>query len=83
MTRPGCSWRTLPRDLPHWRTVYGYFADWRDDGTLDRIHDTLRQEVRQKTNEKSGTQRTADPSAGVVDSQSIRGADTVGYDTRG
>lgn len=83
VTRAGCSWRMLPKDLPHWRTVYGYFADWRDDGTVDRIHDALRQEVRKKAKTKSGAQRTADPTAGVVDSQSIRGADTVGHETRG
>ena len=41
LTRSGCAWRMLPADFPHWRTVYGYFAQWRDDGTLDLIHDTL------------------------------------------
>ena len=46
LTRAGCAWRMLPKDLPHWRTVYGYFVDWRDDGTLDLIHDTLREELR-------------------------------------
>jgi transposase len=40
--RTGCAWRYLPADFPPWRTVYGYFAVWRDDGTLARVHDELR-----------------------------------------
>ena len=43
-SRTGCSWRMLPRDLPPWETVYWYFAAWRDDGTLERIHEALRVE---------------------------------------
>jgi len=83
LTRSGCAWRMLPRDLPPWRTVYGYFAQWRDDGTVDLIHDTLREQLRTKTKKRSGEPRDAEPSAGIVDSQSLRGADTVGKDTRG
>ncbi len=82
LTRAGCAWRMLPRDLPPWRTVYGYFVLWRDDGTLDLIHDTLREQLRTKS-KKSGQPRDAEPSAGIVDSQSLRGADTVGKDSRG
>ncbi len=48
LTRTGCAWRMLPRDLPPWQTVYRYFAAWRDDGTLDRVHDALRERVRVK-----------------------------------
>jgi transposase len=83
VTRAGCSWRMLPTDFPHWRTVYGYFAAWRDDGTVDRIHDALRDQVRMKAKKTSGEPRSAAPSAGIVDSQSLRGADTVGRNTRG
>lgn len=84
LTRSGCAWRMLPSDLPHWRTVYGYFVDWRKDGTLDRIHDTLRAEVRRRSKKnKGGGPRTPDASAGVVDSQSLRDADTVGKASRG
>jgi len=28
----------LPGDLPHWATAYDYFAAWKADGTVDRIH---------------------------------------------
>jgi len=83
LTRAGCAWRMLPTDLPPWRTVYGYFVDWRDDGTLDLIHDTLREDLRKKTQRPDGTKRRAEPSAGIIDSQSLRGADTVGRDSRG
>lgn len=76
--RSGCAWRMLPSDLPSWQTVYGYFRDWNRDGTLDRIHDTLREQVRTKHE-----QRKPEPSAGIVDSQSVKGADTVGAATRG
>ena len=76
--RAGGSWRMLPKDFPPWETVYGYFRDWRKDGTLDRVHDALREQVRTK---HEG--RQADPSGGIVDSQSVKGADTVSAETRG
>jgi putative transposase len=66
ITRGGCSWRMLPKDFPPWQTVYGYFARWKRDGTWQRIHDALRCEVRQKAG------RQAEPSAGIVDSQSVK-----------
>lgn len=79
--RAGGAWRMLPKDLPPWQTVYWYFAAWTRDGTLDRIHDALREQVR---NRRAGRKkRQATPSAGVIDSQSLRGADTVGSDSRG
>ena len=62
----GCRWRALPHDFPNWHTVYWYFAKWTDDGTLVRIHDTLRRRVR----EQDG--RDPEPSAVVIDSQSVK-----------
>ena len=76
--RAGGSWRMLPKDFPPWETVYGYFARWRDDGTLDALHDALREQVRAKRE-----RRNPAPSAGIVDSQSLKGADTVAAATRG
>jgi transposase len=75
--RTGCGWRYLPADFPPWRTVYGYFARWRDDGTLRRVHDRLRVLARQAAG------RHPEPSAAVIDSQSIRAADTVPKASRG
>lgn len=67
----------LPKDFAPWPTVYWYFTWWYDDGTVERIHDALRGQVR----EADG--RDAEPSAGLIDSQSIRTADTVPAATRG
>lgn len=75
--RTGCSWRQLPHDFPPWSSVYGYFESWNADGTTDRIHDALRDQVR----DADGRDPMA--SAGIVDSQSVKGADTVGAKTRG
>ena len=64
--RTGCQWRYIPEDFPHWNTVYGYFAQWRDDGTWERANDTLRRRVRVALG------RNPEPSAGIVDSQSAK-----------
>ena len=77
VNRTGCSWRQLPHDFPPWDTVYWYFARWNREGITDRIHDALRAAVR------DGTGRDPMASAGVVDAQSVKAADTVGKATRG
>ena len=63
--RTGCQWRYLPKDFPPKSTVWRYFKRWRDDGTLDTIHDLLRKKVR--TQEKPYSPRTT----ASVDSQSV------------
>jgi transposase len=75
--RTGCAWRMMPHDFPPWDTVYWYFKRWNADGTTDRIHDALRAAAR----DTAGRDPMA--SAGIVDSQSVKGADTVGADSRG
>jgi putative transposase len=77
VNRAGCAWRYLPKDFPPWRTVYGYFAAWRDNGTLQRLHDRLRDAAR------AAAGRAAAPTATVIDSQSVRAADTVPKASRG
>ncbi|MGH3467521.1 MAG: IS5 family transposase [Thermocrispum sp.] len=77
VNRTGCSWRQLPHDFPPWDTVYWYFQRWNTDGTTDRIHDALRDATR----DAAGRDPMA--SAGIVDAQSVKGADTVGRDSRG
>jgi transposase len=77
LDRTGCAWRYLPADYPPWQTVYWYFAAWRDDGTLARLHAQLRTQVRITAG------RTAQPTAAVIDSQSVRAADTVPRASRG
>lgn len=73
----GCVWRALPVDFPPRKLVYHYFKTWNRDGTLSRMHNGLREQVRTVEG------RQADPSAGLVDAQSLRGAETVGRPTRG
>jgi transposase len=63
--RAGSAWHLLPHDLPPWRTVYKQFEAWREDGTWDRLLHGLRQQVRQLT-------REPEPTAGAIDSQSVR-----------
>jgi transposase len=75
--RTGCQWRYLPKDLPPWGAVYYYFALWRDDGTTQTVHDLLRWQVR----EQAG--RAEDPTAVVIDSQSVRAANNVPAATTG
>ncbi len=75
--RTGCAWRCLPSEFPPWRTVYGYFAAWRDDGTLARLHDGLRARVR------TAAGRSPEPTAAVIGSQPVRAADTVPRTGRG
>src|SRR5437764_7009042 len=63
--RTGCQWRYLPKDFPPKSTAWRYFDEWRHNGTLDAIHDTLRKKVR--TQEKPYSPRTT----ASVDSQSV------------
>ena len=77
VVRTGCSWRQLPHDFPPWATVFWYFKQWRADGTVDRLHDALRDRVR------DGVGRDPMVSAGILDAQSVRAADTVPAGSRG
>src|SRR5690242_441719 len=72
ITRAGCPWRYLPREYPPWQTVYGYFRAWRKDGTWERIHDRLRTLVRQQEG------RQSQPTAAILDSQSVKTTDRGG-----
>ena len=77
--RSGCPWRLLPHEFPAWQTVYYYFRRWQRDGIWEQILQTLRMQMRTQHG------RTAEPSAAIIDSQSIktsavRGPEK-GYDT--
>ena len=69
LTRSGCAWRMLPRDLPPWKTIYHYFRLWRTDGTWERINTALRESVRTQAG------RQPQPSAAILDSQSVKTAE--------
>ena len=66
LIRGGGAWRSLPHDLPHWQSVYHYFRSWKRDGTWLKIHDHLHEEVRRQMG------REPQPSAAVIDSQSVK-----------
>jgi len=78
LIRSGCPWRLLPRDFPPWQTVYSQFRRWRLDGALRAAHDRLRERARLAAG------RDPQPSAAIVDSQSVRttgvGGPARGYD---
>jgi putative transposase len=64
--RTGCAWRQLPHDVPPWQTVYWYPQRWQNDGTWTRLLRVLRRRARQQVG------RDPEPSAAIIDSQSIR-----------
>ncbi len=59
LVRAGCAWRLLPHDFPKWQTVYYYFRRWQKEGIWQKIHDTVRAEVRVKAG------RNVEPSAAI------------------
>ena len=77
VVRTGCAWRQLPADFPPWQTVYWYFARWETQRVTLRMLDALREQVRLADG------RDGEPSAGIIDSQSVKGAETVGRSSRG
>ena len=66
IVRSGCAWRLLPHEFPPWKTVHHYFRIWSLDGTWERLHTALRHRLRVRL------KRDPQPSAGIVDSQSVK-----------
>jgi len=66
LLRTGCSWRHLPHDFPPWKSVYGQFLRWKQQGVIEEIHHILRRDLRTLIG------RNPEPSAAIIDSQSVK-----------
>ncbi|MYX37022.1 MULTISPECIES: IS5 family transposase [unclassified Streptomyces] len=73
----GVTWRSMPADFPAWDRVYAFWRRWRDQGLIAEWHDRLRDRVRQVDG------RDPEPTAGVIDAQSVKGAASVPAASRG
>ncbi|MGW0574834.1 IS5 family transposase [Streptomyces sp. NPDC002920] len=73
----GVKWMALPVDFPYWRAVYDFFRRWRACDYVRELYERLRRTARERVG------RNAEPSAGVIDSQSVDASETVGEDSRG
>ncbi|WP_260470688.1 IS5 family transposase [Streptomyces sp. RP5T] len=73
----GVKWRAMPADFPPWDRTYAFLRRWRDHALVREFHDRLRARVRERL------VRDAEPTAGVIDSQSVKADAVVGSDSRG
>ncbi|WP_329484998.1 IS5 family transposase [Kitasatospora sp. NBC_01246] len=73
----GITWRAMPADFPAWDRVYAFFRRWRDKGLVAEFHDRLRDRVREAVG------RDREPTAGIIDAQSVKGAASVPAASRG
>ena len=74
--KTGYQCRMLPHCFPKWELVYYYFSKWKNDGTIELIHELLRDKVRKKAG------RQVSPSLACIDSQSVK-TTRIGGDCRG
>jgi len=77
VNRTGIAWRYMPHDLPPWQTVYWYFKTWTTDDIFTDLNYNLNGLVRTKTGRK------AEPSASIMDSQSVKTSTNVPAATQG
>src|SRR5438477_5781810 len=77
LVKEGIQWRAMPADFPHWRTVYDYADGWQQTGATEHMHAELREQCR------IAAGRTPEPTAAVIDSQSVKAAETVAKPSRG
>lgn len=79
VVKGGIPWRLLPKDYPPYQTVYHYFRLWRKTGFWEELNTKLREKLRKKVKGKGKKH----PSAGILDSQSVKtveGGKDIGFD---
>jgi putative transposase len=77
LVKEGICWRAMPADFPPWSTVYDYLDGWQASGATERMHGELRRQCR------IAAGRKPEPTAAVIDSQSVKAAEEVARASRG
>ena len=77
LVKEGIRWRAMPCDFPPFGTVYDVLDRWDKSGATQTVHDELRRACRIAAGRRPG------PTAAVIDSQSVKAAETVGKASRG
>jgi putative transposase len=65
-SRVGGPWRALPAGFPPWRTVYGRFRRWLEEGLLDALLRAVARRRRRKAGRRPG------PTLAIVDTQVVK-----------
>ena len=77
LVKEGIQWRAMPADLPPWQTVYDVLDGWQESGATEAMHGELRRQCR------IAAGRKPEPSAAIIDSQSVKAAEEVARSSRG
>jgi len=77
LVKEGICWRAMPADFPPFQTVYDVLDGWQQSGATEAMHDELRRQCRIAAGREPG------PSAAIIDSQSVKAAETVSKRSRG
>ena len=77
LVKEGIQWRAMPADFPPWQTIYDTLDGWQKRKATEKMHDELRRQCR------IAAGRRPEPTAAVIDSQSVKAAETVASGSRG
>ena len=77
LVKEGIQWRAMPCDFPPFQTVYDVLDRWEKSGATEMVHDELRRQCR------IAAGRKPEPTAAIIDSQSVKAAETVASGSRG